>query len=114
MPRALCLALGKRSSWVEGGTKEASLGHGEVEAQEAADGDMFMPVGTDGRVGAAAFAGCEVGWLADELWEVVGRLRDRVVGPLDEEILVAFAGLLVGIVGDARGMGQEVVGRDLR
>jgi hypothetical protein len=52
--------------------------------------------------------------LADELRKVVRRLDDRVVGSLEEEILVAFAGLLVGVVGNSRCVGQQVVGSDRR
>ena len=63
---------------------------------------------------AATFPRREVGRLPDELRQVVGRLDDRVVGSLEEEILVAFAGLLVGVVGNSGSVGQQVVRRDRR
>jgi hypothetical protein len=44
--------------------------------------------------------------------EVVGGLGHRVVRLADPQVLVALAGLLVGVVGDPRGVGEEVVGGD--
>jgi hypothetical protein len=41
--------------------------------------------------------------------EVVGGLGHRVVRLADPQVLVALAGLLVGVVGDPRGVGEEVV-----
>jgi len=44
--------------------------------------------------------------------EVIGGFGNRVVRLVDPQVLVALAGLLVGVVGDPRGVGEQVVGGD--
>src|SRR5665647_2557383 len=66
----------------------------------------------------AALAGREVGGLVHELRQEVDGLGHRVAGLVDPQRRVVLAGLLVGVVADPRGVGQQVADgdfdRDLR
>src|SRR5665647_902835 len=61
----------------------------------------------------AALAGREVGGLVHELRQEVDGLGHRVAGLVDPQRCVVLAGLLVGVVGDPRGVGQQVADGDL-
>lgn len=57
--------------------------------------------------------GANFGSLYAHWGQEVGGLGERVVRPLDEQRLVLHAVLLVGVVADAGGVGEQVVRRHL-